>query len=262
MLAVPSISFSVEERQDILASTIRLRAELDSLRRSLGQNEDNPDLLAQEDDLVDDLLALRSQYADGTPVVDLSRCPFTGLRFSYPIDTFGLDGPWWDYGDPVRPDFSPLPSVYAITGAVALRGELESMPFVAAPGPGRPYVIPRLLETQGSAAVISSLAIGAHQGYAILYYSFPAEPGRPVVDEWASDRWYFDVSVDGPGWEARPLVAEELDFELGPWITNEKLYWIAPGDEELIPYKGTDECPYLDLQGGTDLQWLFEGSLQ
>jgi hypothetical protein len=261
VLTIPSVSFSPQVRQDLLAELDRLRAELDELRPRLDADEDNDDLLLAEDALIDQLLELRLHYADGLPVADLSRCPFSGLRFGYPLDSFGLDGPWWDYGDPVRPDY-PLPaSVYAITGAVALNGAPEPASFVASPGPVVPYVIPRLLDLDGSVAVLSSLPIGPHAAYAIIYYSHPAAPGRPVVNEWASNRWYFNSLVDEPGWDSQPLLAEQLDFNLEPWLAGERLLWIAPGDPNLVPHKGVEGCPYLDLVGTTEPQWLYEGGV-
>jgi hypothetical protein len=262
MLRVPTLSFTPEERLDTLRTIHDLRVRLGTVRRQLESQPEAGDLLDQEDELVLDLWIQRQLYSDGVPVIDISRCPFTGVRLSYPIDTDGLDGPWWDYEDPLRPAFSPPPSAYAITGAVELADELESAPFVASPGPGRPYVIPRLLEAENSVAVLSSIPIGPHRGFAIVYFGFPAAPERPVVNEWASDRCFFTGMRGEPSWDSRPLGAEQLDFRLKPWLEQDRLLWIAPGDGDLAVQRGPDGCPYLNVTGPPDLQWIFEGMLQ
>jgi hypothetical protein len=258
MINIPIPPYTAEDRRSLLDQVTHLQAELTSLRQQIEAEGETPELIAAEDQLVDTLLTTRQMYAARTPIVPLSRCPYTGLEVHYPIDTFGLDGLWWDYDDPVRPKRKLPPTVFALTGAIAPSDSVEFTPNIVSPGPSSPYVIPRLLAEDGTTAVLSSLKIGPHQAYAIVYFGFPAQPERPVVNEWGRQDWLIQMA-DPPGWDAMPLLIKDCDFDLRPWIEGERLLWIAPEDEQLTLHLGVNECPYMDLDGRRELLHIFQG---
>lgn len=192
---------------------------------------------------------LRDEYRSQVPYRHVSRCPFTDLVVVYPIDDVGLDGLWWRYVDPVRPAMDLVPTVYAITGAVALVDPVEETPFLVKSGPGVPYVLPYLLEPAGTRAVVSSLPVGRHTGYLTVYFSRGELDPVVTANEWAADRWALTPPQGDPWPVHRPELDIEIDTDLVPWIDDGRLSWIAPGDETLTLRGTVDDCPYLDVEG-------------
>lgn len=208
----------------------------------------------------------RRLYRNNLAVRTIARCPFTGLAVHYPIDDAGLEGPFWDFQNPIRMMGIRPGTCYGITGAMRLSPGFEYVPHMAIVGPSIPYVIPRLLGVEGSKAVLSSLPIGKHTGYVVTYFAPPDTKGEvPTTDEWGTARW---LGVDEKGesiwtstyklyreFDDAPLV-EDRDAELAPWITSGRLGWIAPGEATVTSRWEVDDCPYLDLEGSLDDQWV------
>ncbi|BCB76098.1 hypothetical protein GCM10022251_56710 [Phytohabitans flavus] len=190
------------------------------------------------------------RYRELLPEVPVARCPFTDAPVWWPIDTAGLDGWFWEYPSGARrhPRTRP-PTWVAMTGAMRLAEPVEYTPFPVVPGPGAPFVVPRIL---GSApevrAVIAEVAVGRHTGWAISYFGRPAA-GTRLVNLWGGDS--YPVVEDGlwTGWERERSGVERYDFDLEPWIGTGALLWITPGDESATLRQGVDKCPYLDLPG-------------
>lgn len=192
-------------------------------------------------------LDLLLEYVDGLPRVALSRCPLTGEETVYPIDTAGLDGPWWDYELPARPDERLAPTVHVVTGAMALAPTIEPTDWIVRPGPGVPFVVPHLLERDDVVAVVSELPIGRHRGFPVVYYSTSHPPG-PRFNTWGRDSYQVPHAGERLSvWE--PELDESIDTELEPWLEAGKLQWIAPGDRALVLRTGAPGCPYLGLPG-------------
>ncbi len=208
----------------------------------------------------------RVVYKDNLPVRTVARCPFTGLAVLYPIDDAGLDGPFWDFQSPVRAAGLRPGTCYGITGAMRLVGGFRYVPHIAIVGPSIPYVIPRLLEVEGSKAVLSSLPIGQHTGYVITYFAPPGTSGEvPTTDEWGTSRW---LGVDEHGesiWtstyklyqesDEAPL-DEDRDADLEPWISAGRVGWVAPDDATATTHWEVTGCPYIGLDGSLDDQWV------
>jgi hypothetical protein len=188
---------------------------------------------------------LRAAYRATIPVVPIARCPHTGEVARHSLDTYGLDGLWWHADDACRPSETPPPTFFALTGALRLAGEPEYTAFPVRPGPGVPYVLPRLLELEGMRAVVSSVPVGRHTGYPVVYFADPAPEGVHPPTTW--------------GLAAETDVHEEHDFDLAPWIERGKLLWIAPGDDELALHDDLAGCPFLDLEGTRQSQLISEG---
>ncbi len=193
---------------------------------------------------------LLDEYGKRLPPVPISRCPFCGQVLEYVVDTWGVDGPWWhiralaNYPRPVEEHFRVL------QGAVDFHGREPAEASVhktVRPGPGVPFVIPRLLGLPGMRAVISTLAL-PHGDTAYLTAYFSPQPIHsgllhqpwPYVD-------YYVTNEEGEslGWSVHN---DAWDFDLKPWIENGQVMWIDPGDRALT-LQGGLPCPYVDLPG-------------
>lgn len=216
-------------------------------------------LLVHSDLYTEYSISLRTQYARGVPVVAMSRCPFTDEVLHHSIDTYGLDGLWWDYESPCRPTESVPPTFAGLTGALRAGGTIEYTPFLVKPGPSVPFVVPRILEA-GAVAVLSQVAIGFHTGYAVAYFA-PAPLETTLFNEWGAN--YHRRYDDGVArsWDAASET-DGIDFDLEPWADRKLLNWIAPGDESLTLRQGVEGCPYLDLAGSPALQRIQYGTVR
>jgi hypothetical protein len=202
----------------------------------------------------------REAYAATLPIVHLARCPFTGDLVSVPLDDVGLDGPYWDFQDPVHPPFGDVPATF-LGSAGAMRideARLESTPYVCVPGPDVPVVVPQLLMHPAVRAVLTAVWIGPHTGFVTTYF---AEPGAEVPHPWVA-RWgakdYVVPSGARRGEVLTPM-PPLLDAELTPWIATGKLAWVEPKDASLTARSGVDDCPWLGIPGTTTLQAVQDG---
>ena len=194
------------------------------------------------------LVELAQRYADEMPRLPLSRCPLTGAVQDHSFDPWGLDGLWWNYENPVRPMMERIPSCIGVTGAVALRTPVEDVPWLCRPGPGAPYVLPRLLDIDGVHAVIREVPVGRHAGYAICYFAAALPAGVPLPNAWGTGGGW-DDSEGVPAWYSTYEDADAREFSLSPWIARGKLFWIAPGDDTLTLLAEVAGCPFVGLPG-------------
>lgn len=200
------------------------------------------------------------QYVNGLPKLAVSRDPHTGNAISMRIDTFGLDGPWWDRAGPARGRFDRPWTLTAMTGAMRLGAPLEHTAHVVMPGPDRPFVVPRLLQESGR-AVVSQLAVGPHTAWLVLYFHLDPWNLGPRYNDWG-DIWHHFVDANG---EVQRVHVDErdepIDLDLGRWIDVGRVLWIEPGDESLALREGRDGCPFLDLAGHGRTQVVQEGQV-
>lgn len=233
------------------AELIEARAEIEAAlvaRRAAGGGGGGDDVASVLAAAAGDL---EEHYRTLVPYRHVSRCPLTDLAVVYPVDDAGLDGLWWRYHDAVRPRMDLVPTVYAVTGAVALTDPVEDTPFLVKPGPGVPYVLPYLLEPEGTQAVVSSLPVGRHTGYLTVYFSSGSLDPVVTANEWGADRWACTPPQGDPWVVQRPELDIEVDTDLASWIEAGRLAWIAPGDPTLELHRSVDDCPYLGLDGPT-----------
>jgi len=239
------------ERDALLSALEKGKARLQQQEFEAVTSEgEMPDAVRRElDSALSQVGSAISGYLQGLPVIPVSRDPVSGKVLYLSVDTFGLDGPWWDYDAPVRPADAVPDTLAAFTGALAPGGTLERMPFSCQPGPEVPYVLPHLLEQEGCWAVIAQVAVGSHTGYPVCYF---AEPGTVAVERagaWGSGIWSW-VRSDGRVHSYEDdLDPGAMDFELRPWLERYKLFWIAPGDPDWVIREGVEGCPYLGLPG-------------
>lgn len=204
---------------------------------------------------------LARAYRAGLPRLGLSRCPYTQFELMHTIDPYGLDGLWWDYAAPERPQAERLYTCHALTGAMTLGMPLEPFPFLAKPGPAVPYVIPALLNDPRVTAVLSSFACGRHRAYCVAYYSPDECDGVVWPNDWgAAFRWTHG-GASAAGWFDAGEQEDRWDFELAPYIERGKLFWITPDDPNLATRTGTNGCPYLQLPGERRLQRVSGGEV-
>jgi hypothetical protein len=188
-------------------------------------------------------------YMNGLPRPAISRCPYSGKVFHMSIDTFGLDGPWWNCRVSARPVEDWLPTVFAVTGAVAFMAEVPRTPFVCKPGPGLPYVVPRLLVDPEIRAVVSALRIGDIDAYVTVYFSEDPPLDIARANTWGMDH-YLAEDEFGEGYVARIYDHDiDFDYDLEFYIRTGRLMWIAPGDDLLTLRSVVDGCPYIGMSG-------------
>lgn len=244
-LAVPEAAERLDSPRAARDHAVRLRAglraALDELIESDEDGDEWPLLVALED--------ATAAYLAALPRVDVARCPFTGATATIAIDTYGLDGPWWNYFAALRPMETRPATLVAFTGALRLAATVERTRNLVKPGPGVPYLLPRLLAVEGVRAVIRAVAVGDHLGWVVSYFAehFPAD--APRANDWGTDHY-----PAGDGWDAVPDHGEVRDFDLAPWIERGRLAWIAPGNATLTPRTTVQGCPFLGLPGERGIQ--------
>ena len=208
----------------------------------------------------DHRLAIAREYEAATPIVSLSRSPVDGAVFETSLDTVGLDGMWWFYEYDYRPYVEPSESMFAWSGSMQIDGPVDMVQTKAMVGPEVPFVLERMLQHPAITAVVSSVLVGEHVGYPVVYYV----DGQPPLDiEWVND-WghstYSIVRADGSPSSGQATEYDfGKDFDLGPWLDNGKLRWIAPGDLDLKVRSGRAGCPFLDLAGERRRQYIEGG---
>jgi hypothetical protein len=204
-------------------------------------------------------LAVAEEYVNAVPIVSLSRCPLTGQVFETSLDIDGLDGMWWAYEYDFRPYVEPMPTFFAWTGALKPDGPLPDWSLKAMVGPEAPFVLPRILSHPAVRAVVSSVLVGEHIGFPILYVAAPTPYDLERVDDWGHSFYVF-TRPDGSVGTAHAVEDDkEKDFDLAPWLDRGKLLWIAPGDLELTLRTGSAGCPFVGLEGERRRRFLQEG---
>lgn len=250
---------SADQRISLLAACEEILRQIDRESGSCASSSGNS--VQRVAALYSNLASLRQQYRLHLPVIPLSRCPFSGQVVYQSIDPYGLDGFWWDYHDPVRlPVFLPS-SLFSFSGALQLGCPVEPARFLCRPGPGVPYVVPELIKADSVRAVLSSLGIGPHTGYPLLYFADPVPPGIEPVNDWGTDHWdRTDRYGSAHGNESVEL-EDEYDFDLVPHIASGKLLWISPGDTTMTLRSGLAGCPYVNLEGEQRIQRIQWGKV-
>jgi hypothetical protein len=204
---------------------------------------------------------LLAAYGEGLPAVPVSRCPVCGEVLQYAFDAFGLDGMWWNKDGivPVRRPAEPHHAV--VLGAVDFHGRepAEAEPNgQVLPGPGVPFVVPRLLSLPGMSAVISSCGMPkGDTAYVIAYFSeAPVDPLQ-LHQPWAREGFSVGEDTGDATWGA---ASDVWDFDLRPWIADGRGKWIDPGDASLT-LRESGPCPYVGLPGAREPQMIDMGRL-
>ena len=255
--------FTRAEREPLIRAILDARKELERAARELDEDDlDSEVLMEKFAEAGKQLEEAEGLYEQRLPRSPLSRCPFTGRALELAIDSLGLDGPWWDYEQPVRPPESRLETLFAFSGAVAITGDPPEIPFPVKPGPGAPWVAPRLLALPTVRAVVSTIQVGSYAAYPTLYFAVDPPLEVPRINDWGTGR-YVAAGPDGSGFSGSSFdVSADYDFDLAPWIRRGRLLWIAPGDMALNLNSTLSGCPYLELSGYREPVLLRRGKLK
>lgn len=260
----PRPNFAVESplgaRTRALLALRGLRAERDRVTEYVADAEIAADALAEarayERAVREALDEAVQAYWAALPRVPIARDPISGEVVTFAIDTEGIDGAWWDYHAALRPPDARPETVLAVTGALRFAVAPEWTAHLVKPGPGAPYVLPRLLDSEGVQAVVRAVMVGRHAGWTVTYFARP----RPADTQGAND-WGADCYPVGGGWDTVPEDDDARDFDLAPWIERGRLAWIAPGDAALTLRREVAGCPYLGIAGTREVQRVQEGVL-
>jgi hypothetical protein len=195
------------------------------------------------------------QYLEGLPVVPVGRCPYCNSIVKKTIDTFGLDGPWWDiFGKDPKPQ--SCDHFFVMLGALNLEGfsfkdsALETDNEIQ-PGPEVPYLIPRILKIPGMKCIIFSRRIihEKHTAYFMTYFADPPAPQEQGHQSWLRTQFSY---IDGQGHSFWNSCNDVWDFKIENWITgpSSKLGWIHPDDADMnIQFTQSSQCPYIKIPG-------------
>jgi hypothetical protein len=150
-------------------------------------------------------------------------------------------------------------------GAVNLEGSRSRPDFDVHPGPGVPFVVPRLLEMPGMIAVISEIemADGA-RAYPVAYFAPRRPPVQTLAASWARTNFVYTTQLGAHAWRRADEPApgqpapDSWDFALAPWLKQGKVRWCEPGSEgTTLSTAAPEACPFLDLPGIRRPQVIF-----
>ena len=201
-------------------------------------------------------------YVATLPVVALARCPLTGPVLEVAFDGAGLDGPFWRADRPARPELDAEPQTFLVlSGALSLTAPYEDTEHLVRPGPAVPFVVPSLLGRPTVEAVLSSVTVGRHQGFALAYFATDPPTDVEWCNTWGTERYWYRRDDGEVVWSAVDDDTVPVDPDLASWIGEGKLSWIAPGDAELTLRRDVEGCPFLGRAGTTAFQRLVHGRL-
>ncbi len=252
-----SAEYSSSERRQLLDRFY-------TLRRNLSAPHHKAFTMAQSQMMVKERDAVLDEYAKRLPLVPLSRCPFCAEPLEYSIDVQGLDGPWWFNGPMAEfPQPKCCTHFRVLLGAMDFHSnrplETELIPEVL-PGPGVPFVVPRLLEIPTMKTVVSSFTIPPnYMAYAIAYFSENPLHGALLHQPWG--RQAYQVLDENGKYEGWTAANDKIDFDLGPWIDKGLVLWVNPGDSTLT-LQNRPPCPYVNLPGVRAPQKIVRGELE
>jgi hypothetical protein len=193
-----------------------------------------------------EMTVVEDEYFRRLPRLAIATCPFCQQVLHRSFDPFGLDGFWWrSDGQPEEP--TPCLHFCVLLGAVQLTGVVPPRAFDVHPGPGVPFVVPRLLQLPQMTAVLSQLAIEGGVAYPIAYFAPRRPPAQALTAGWARTNHVYTTQLGVHGWRA---AGETLDFDLAPALDSGRLRWCSPGTARLAD----GPCPYLDMPGPREPQ--------
>jgi hypothetical protein len=245
-------AFTADQRDELLGACLpaMVRRERVVEMVEAGDEGTRAALRPELDRLNEEIRNAWSEYQTALPILNLSRCPFTGEVWSHSIDPYGLDGFWWNHYKPVRLLHEPLGGrFFAFSGAVSAPTEMRPIPFLVVPGPDVPFLIDRLMQIPSVTAVISQIQIGGLDAYPIVYFTSADAGANQPMNDWGTDHYSFR-GPQGHYEEGQFFDAEdEYRYNITPWVEQKRLQWIEPGDASLTLQSGTNGCMFLQRKG-------------
>jgi hypothetical protein len=200
-----------------------------------------------------ELSVIEAEYFRRVPRLPMAPCPQCGRVLYRSFDPFGLDGLWWrSDAQPEEP--AACPHFCVLLGAVSLGEHRPSPGFEVHPGPGAPFVMPRLMGLEGMSAVLAEIPlVDGAVAYPVAYFAARRPPVQRLTASWARTNFVYTTQLGEHGWRAseEPTEADPVwDFELRPWLTGGRLSWCEPGsDRTMLGARPPAECPFLDHPG-------------
>jgi hypothetical protein len=183
----------------------------------------------------------------------LSCCPVCSQPLHRSFDPFGLDGLWWR-SDAHPDEPKPCPHFCLLLGAVDLAAAKPAPDFDVHPGPGAPFVIPRILAMPDMVAVVSEivLADGA-TAYPIAYFAPRRPPIQSLTAPWPRTNFVYQTQLAVQAWRRADepptgLPPDTRDFDLAPWIARGQIRWCTAGSDRRR-LATAPACPFVDLPG-------------
>ncbi|AMC11024.1 hypothetical protein Lupro_07085 [Lutibacter profundi] len=246
-------NFTIEKRNKLINLIFQQRIIVAQLSNDLDKTSDDEKLqnhlMLEYEKALNELQTVENEYTLILPKIELSRCPFSKEIYTLSIDSFGLNGPWWDANQPIRTFEKESKTFFALTGSVNIKGELPDAPFPIKPGPAVPWVSPRLLSNKNITAVLSAIKIDIYNAYVVVYFSKDKTIEIERINTWGTDGYIAEdiegIAVLGSTFDEE----DEYDFDITPWIEKGKLKWIFPNDDALELQDSVDNCPYLGIKG-------------
>ena len=164
--------------------------------------------------------AAEAEYFDTLPVIPVTVCPFCSKPLLRSFDRWAFDGPWW------RSDASPedppdCPHVYALLGAIRVSGSSERAPREVYLGPGAPFIVPRLLASPSSLAVVGQLAMeNGSTVWPIAYFAERRPRPQDSTAGWRRTNFVYTTQFSISGWR---IPNDALDFDIEPWVQRGKV---------------------------------------
>jgi hypothetical protein len=203
---------------------------------------------------------LEDEYFEQLPRVALASCPFCATPLSRTVDPFGLDGLWWrSHANPQEPQ--ACPHFCVLLGAVDLGDHQPRPAFDVHPGPGAPFVMPKLLAHPGMTAVVAEIPmVDGAIAYPVAYFAPRRPPVQTLTASWARTNFVYTTQLGEHAWRAadQPSGAPDdrtWDFELQPWLAAGRLRWCEPGtDRTRLSRAAPEACPFLGRSGARTAQ--------
>jgi len=205
-------------------------------------------------------VAIERAYFQQLPRLPLATCPHCQKPLYRCFDPFGLDGLFWK-PDSQPEDPTPCPHFCLLQGAVTLGDSQYAPDFDVQPGPGVPFVLPRLMVMEGMEVVISELMLaGGARAFPIAYFAPRRPPAQSLAASWSRPNLVYSTQLGVHGWRRSDepvgnLEVEELDYELGPWLERGQLRWCEPGADR-TRISAAVACPFINLPGVRQPQQL------
>lgn len=233
----------------------QLLSEIDRLTKQLYAGEEEDTAGDAPSEIYESIKANKEAYLNGLPRLTAGRCPFCSAPLVQTIDTYGLDGPWWDvFGPDLKPD--SCPHFLVMLGALHFHGLTPldvgpEPPHEIDTGPEVPYVIPRILDLPGTRCVIHSAGLvnDKFTAYFISYFSDPPLPAEQGCQPWLRRQYMYKDKDGNLLWNRRN---DPWDFEIDRWLDRAppKLSWIDPAAPDgPVRSEPPAKCPYVGLPG-------------
>lgn len=189
---------------------------------------------------------LKAAYFGRIPRVVMATCPFCRKELLRSFDPFGLDGLWWQRD--AEPEELPACTHFCVVRGALSYGNHAVIGGASEvhPGPEVPYVIPRLLTMPGMRMVIGQLAMApGYTAYPLVYFAEKRPPVQELTADWARKLFRYRKPNGEEGWD---LPSDLWEFDLGPYLAADQIWWSPPGSENgEVTQQGV--CPFENLPG-------------